>query len=200
MPRARCASAGTPAKRRTALDPEADADRAAAGRRQRGARSGAPAGRGRAAGHRCRSRGAHRRRHACAGSAGRGPLQRPWSTRADVSTCRPPTTSTRAAAALPWSGRPTSSWRSNSPTCGARSIRSSTVRQGTRTSRLKPGAKVINLGVGDLYIRANYQDFQRFAEADISIGADAEATLPASDRGGEIRADRRTARGQRQAR
>jgi thiamine pyrophosphate-dependent acetolactate synthase large subunit-like protein len=51
--------------------------------------------------------------------------------------------------------------------------------QGTRTSRLKPGAKVINLGVGDLYIRANYQDFQRFADADISIGADAEATLPA---------------------
>jgi acetolactate synthase I/II/III large subunit len=51
--------------------------------------------------------------------------------------------------------------------------------QGTRTSRLKPNAKVVNLGVGDLYIRANYQDFQRFADADISIGADAEATLPA---------------------
>jgi acetolactate synthase I/II/III large subunit len=51
--------------------------------------------------------------------------------------------------------------------------------QETRTSRLKPGTKVINLGVGDLYIRANYQDFQRFAEADISIGADAETTLPA---------------------
>jgi thiamine pyrophosphate-dependent acetolactate synthase large subunit-like protein len=51
--------------------------------------------------------------------------------------------------------------------------------QGTRTSRLKAGAKVINLGVGDLYIRANYQDFQRFAEADVSIGADAETTLPA---------------------
>ncbi len=50
---------------------------------------------------------------------------------------------------------------------------------GIRTSRLKPGTKVINLGVGDLYIRANYQDFQRYAEADISIGADAEATLPA---------------------
>jgi acetolactate synthase I/II/III large subunit len=50
---------------------------------------------------------------------------------------------------------------------------------GAQTSRLKPGAKVINLGVGDLYIRANYQDFQRFADADISIGADAEATLPA---------------------
>ncbi len=51
--------------------------------------------------------------------------------------------------------------------------------QETRTSLLKPGAKVINLGVGDLYIRANYQDFQRFAEADISMGADAETTLPA---------------------
>ncbi len=51
--------------------------------------------------------------------------------------------------------------------------------QETRASRLKPGTKVINLGVGDLYIRANYQDFQRFAEADISIGADAETTLPA---------------------
>src|SRR5262249_17630493 len=55
--------------------------------------------------------------------------------------------------------------------------------QGTRTSRLKPGAKVINLGVGDLYIRANYQDFQRFAEADISIGADAQETLRALSEG-----------------
>jgi acetolactate synthase-1/2/3 large subunit len=48
-----------------------------------------------------------------------------------------------------------------------------------RVSRLKAGAKIISIGVGDLYIRANYQDFQRFSDADISIGADAEATLPA---------------------
>jgi thiamine pyrophosphate-dependent acetolactate synthase large subunit-like protein len=51
--------------------------------------------------------------------------------------------------------------------------------EGLRRPRIKAGTKVVSIGVGDLYIRANYQDFQRFAEADISIGADAEATLPA---------------------
>ncbi len=48
----------------------------------------------------------------------------------------------------------------------------------TRESRLKPGTKLISIGVGDLYIRANFQDFQRYQPVDIAIGADAETTLP----------------------
>lgn len=48
-----------------------------------------------------------------------------------------------------------------------------------RTPRVKPGTRMISIGTGDLYIRANYQDFQRFQEVDIGMGADAEATLPA---------------------
>jgi acetolactate synthase-1/2/3 large subunit len=49
---------------------------------------------------------------------------------------------------------------------------------GTLTSRVSPGTKLISLGVGELYIRANYQDFQRYQPVDIAIGADAETTLP----------------------
>jgi thiamine pyrophosphate-dependent acetolactate synthase large subunit-like protein len=44
--------------------------------------------------------------------------------------------------------------------------------------RVKPGTKLISIGVADLYIRANYQDFERYQSVDLSIGADAEATLP----------------------
>jgi thiamine pyrophosphate-dependent acetolactate synthase large subunit-like protein len=44
--------------------------------------------------------------------------------------------------------------------------------------KIKPGTKLISIGVGDLYIRANYQDFERYQPVDISIGADAETTLP----------------------
>jgi acetolactate synthase-1/2/3 large subunit len=44
--------------------------------------------------------------------------------------------------------------------------------------RPKTGAKLISIGMGDLYIRANYQDFERYQQVDIAIGADAETTLP----------------------
>jgi thiamine pyrophosphate-dependent acetolactate synthase large subunit-like protein len=47
-----------------------------------------------------------------------------------------------------------------------------------RSSRLKQGAKLINISMADVYIRANYQDFMRYQPVDIAIGADAEATLP----------------------
>jgi thiamine pyrophosphate-dependent acetolactate synthase large subunit-like protein len=47
-----------------------------------------------------------------------------------------------------------------------------------RQSRLKQGAKLINISMADVYIRANYQDFMRYQPIDIAIGADAEATLP----------------------
>jgi acetolactate synthase-1/2/3 large subunit len=44
--------------------------------------------------------------------------------------------------------------------------------------RPKDGARLISIGMGDLYIRANYQDFERYQQVDIAIGADAETTLP----------------------
>jgi len=43
----------------------------------------------------------------------------------------------------------------------------------------KAGVKLLTITAGDLYLKANYQDFQRFPEADVAIAADAEATLPA---------------------
>ncbi|PYS03445.1 MAG: thiamine pyrophosphate-binding protein [Acidobacteria bacterium] len=50
-----------------------------------------------------------------------------------------------------------------------------------RTSRriTKPGTKLISITAGDLYIKANYQDFERYPEIDLAMAADAEATLPA---------------------
>ena len=44
--------------------------------------------------------------------------------------------------------------------------------------RTKAGAKLATITAMDLYIRSNYQDFQRFQPVDIAIAADAEATLP----------------------
>ena len=48
----------------------------------------------------------------------------------------------------------------------------------TYRSIIKPTAKVLSISANDLYMKSNYQDFQRFAEVDIAIAADAEATLP----------------------
>jgi acetolactate synthase-1/2/3 large subunit len=50
-----------------------------------------------------------------------------------------------------------------------------------RTSRpiVKPGAKLIAISSTDLNTKSNYQDFQRFPDLDLSMAADAEATLPA---------------------
>jgi len=42
----------------------------------------------------------------------------------------------------------------------------------------KPGAKIINISAVELNHKANYQDFGRYLEADLSITGDAEATLP----------------------
>lgn len=39
-------------------------------------------------------------------------------------------------------------------------------------------AKVISIGVGDLYIQSNYQNFQRYQPVDMSINGDGEATVP----------------------
>lgn len=51
--------------------------------------------------------------------------------------------------------------------------------QNLRESKVKADAKLISIGTGDYYIKANYQDFQRFQPVDLSIAGDAEATLPA---------------------
>ena len=48
----------------------------------------------------------------------------------------------------------------------------------TQKSRIKAGTKLASITAQDLYIRANYQDFQRFQQVDVAIAADAEATLP----------------------
>ena len=49
-----------------------------------------------------------------------------------------------------------------------------------RTSRpiMKSDAKLISITTGDLYIKANYQDFFRYTGVDLAMAADPEATLP----------------------
>ena len=41
----------------------------------------------------------------------------------------------------------------------------------------KPGAKIITLGVRDLYLKSNYQDFGRWQDVDLDIAGDGEASL-----------------------
>jgi thiamine pyrophosphate-dependent acetolactate synthase large subunit-like protein len=50
-----------------------------------------------------------------------------------------------------------------------------------RSSRriTKAAARLISITAGDLYMKSNYQDFERYPEVDIAMAADAEATLPA---------------------
>jgi thiamine pyrophosphate-dependent acetolactate synthase large subunit-like protein len=50
---------------------------------------------------------------------------------------------------------------------------------GTNASRIKPNTKLISISSMELLSKANYQDFQRFQTVDVSMAADAEATLPA---------------------
>jgi thiamine pyrophosphate-dependent acetolactate synthase large subunit-like protein len=42
----------------------------------------------------------------------------------------------------------------------------------------KDGVKIINLSMQDVYIRSNYQDFQRYQPADLAINGDAQTSLP----------------------
>ena len=46
------------------------------------------------------------------------------------------------------------------------------------TPVMKPTAKLISISSTDLYMKSNYQDFQRYMPADMAIAADAEASLP----------------------
>jgi acetolactate synthase I/II/III large subunit len=48
-----------------------------------------------------------------------------------------------------------------------------------RAAKQKNNAlKLISISSGDLFTKSNYQNFQRYADVDLSIAADAEATLP----------------------
>ena len=44
---------------------------------------------------------------------------------------------------------------------------------------IPPDAKVVSISATDVYMKSNYQDFNRYSEADIQMAADAEASLPA---------------------
>jgi acetolactate synthase I/II/III large subunit len=43
----------------------------------------------------------------------------------------------------------------------------------------KPDAKIVTLGVRDLYLKSNYQDFGRWQDVDLDLAGDGEASLPA---------------------
>src|SRR5258706_9037770 len=43
----------------------------------------------------------------------------------------------------------------------------------------KQGARVVSVSMQDVYIRSNYQDFQRYQPVDLAINGDAQASLPA---------------------
>ena len=49
---------------------------------------------------------------------------------------------------------------------------------GFNQTKIKPGTKLISISSVELNTKSNYQDFQRFQAVDISMAADAEATLP----------------------
>ncbi len=48
----------------------------------------------------------------------------------------------------------------------------------TTTSRLRAGAKIISIRTGELFLKSNYQDFQRYMPVDLEMNADPETTLP----------------------
>jgi len=50
---------------------------------------------------------------------------------------------------------------------------------GRNISKIKPGTKLISINSSELLTKSNYQEFQRFQSVDVSMPADAEATLPA---------------------
>ena len=50
---------------------------------------------------------------------------------------------------------------------------------GVTGNRIAPQARRVSISSGDVYMKSNYQDFDRYTPVDIAIAADAEATLPA---------------------
>ncbi len=49
---------------------------------------------------------------------------------------------------------------------------------GTSRPLTKSGTKLLSISPNELYIKSNYQNFQRYAEVDLALAAEAEATLP----------------------
>jgi acetolactate synthase-1/2/3 large subunit len=49
---------------------------------------------------------------------------------------------------------------------------------GVLGGQLRPGTRRISISSVDLFMKSNYQDFERFTPVDVAIAADAEATLP----------------------
>jgi thiamine pyrophosphate-dependent acetolactate synthase large subunit-like protein len=49
----------------------------------------------------------------------------------------------------------------------------------TARSRIGPGTRLVSINSVDLFVKSNFQDFQRYPEVDVAMAADAEATLPA---------------------
>ena len=49
---------------------------------------------------------------------------------------------------------------------------------GHNRTKIKPDTKLISINSVELLTKSNYQDFQRFQSVDVSMPADAEATLP----------------------
>ena len=49
----------------------------------------------------------------------------------------------------------------------------------TVTARIRSDARVVSISTKDLYLKSNYQGFRRYPEVDVTIAADAEATVPA---------------------
>jgi len=48
----------------------------------------------------------------------------------------------------------------------------------TTPPAMRPGTKLATLGCADLYLKANYQDFQRYESVDLAIAGDGEDSLP----------------------
>ena len=72
----------------------------------------------------------------------------------------------------------------------------------TTRSRVRPGTRLISITAQDLFTKSNFQDFQRYAEVDVAMAADAEATLPALTEACRrlVTDDRRRAFGERRQR
>ena len=72
----------------------------------------------------------------------------------------------------------------------------------TSRSRVREGTRLISISAQDLFTKSNFQDFQRYAEVDVSMAADAEATLPALTEACRrlVTDDRRRAFGERRQR
>ncbi len=48
----------------------------------------------------------------------------------------------------------------------------------TYRSNIKPDAKIITIGMREVYLKSNFQDFQRHQAVELPIGGDVQATLP----------------------